>query len=83
MPPEVKIYTLSTCIHCRNVKKLLDECRVTYESKDLDLLTMEEREQVLEELRKINPACTFPTIVINKKVIVGYRDKDIKEALGL
>lgn len=83
MPPEVKVYTLSTCIHCKNTRKLLDECSVRYEFKDVDLLSMAEREQVLDEIRKINPDCTFPTIVINKKVIVGFRDKEIREALGL
>lgn len=83
MQSEVKIYTLSTCIHCKNVKRFLDDCKVRYEFNDVDLLTGEEREAVLADIRKINAACSFPTIIIGDKVIVGFREKEIREALGL
>jgi len=77
------MYTLSTCIHCKNVKKFLDKCDVKYEFKDVDLLTGEERDAVLEDLRKVNAECSFPTIIIGNKVIVGFKEKEIQEALGL
>ncbi len=83
MPPKVKMYTLSTCAHCKNAKKFLDECKVKYEFKDIDLLTGKEREEMLEEVRKINSDCSFPTIVIGDKVIVGFKEKEIREALGI
>ena len=83
MQPEVKLYTLSTCIHCKNVKRFLDNCNVRYEFKDVDLLTGSEREEVLNEIRKINESCSFPTIVIGERVIVGFREAEIREALGL
>ena len=83
MQPKVKMYTLSTCIHCRNVKKFLDECKVQYEFQDVDRLAGAERDAVIEEVRKINPACSFPTIIIGDRVIVGFREKEIREALGL
>jgi glutaredoxin-like protein NrdH len=83
MQPEVKLYTLSTCIHCKNVKRFLDNCKVRYEFKDVDLLTGEERHEVLEEIRKINAACSFPTVVVGDRVIVGFREAEIREALGL
>ena len=54
-----------------------------YAFKDVDLLDQEERRLILEELRALNPRCSFPTIVINERVIVGYREDQIKEALGL
>ena len=83
MQPEVKLYTLSTCIHCKNVKRFLDNCNVRYEFKDVDLLTGSEREEVLNETRKINASCSFPTIVIGERGIVGFREAEIREALGL
>jgi len=83
MTPTVKVYALSTCIHCRNAKKFLAECSVNFEFEDVDLLTGKEREAVLEEVRKFNPRCTFPTIIIGETVIVGFREDDIREALGL
>ena len=34
----VKVYSLSTCSHCKSVKKLMDECTVKYEFVDVDRL---------------------------------------------
>jgi len=83
MQPPVKMYTLSTCSHCRATKKLLNDCAVKYEFTDVDLLTGEERTAIIEDVRKLNPKCSFPTIIIGDKVIVGFNEKAIREALGL
>lgn len=83
MEPKVKIYTLSTCVHCKAVKKFLDECRVQYEFEDVDLLTGDEQRAILEDVRKINADCSFPTIIIGDRVIIGFREGDIRQALGL
>lgn len=83
MSKKVKIYTLSTCSHCKSTKKLLDECQVEYEFTDVDLLTGDERKAILDDVRKLNPRCSFPTIIIGDRIIVGYKEDEIKEALGL
>ena len=85
MPQEknVKMYTLSTCSHCKATKRLMNDLRVEYDYTDVDLLEGKEREAVLDEVRKINPRCSFPTIVIGDEVIVGYKEPEIKEALGI
>jgi glutaredoxin-like protein NrdH len=83
MQPPIKMYTLSTCSHCRATKKLLNDCAVKYEFTDVDLLTGEERTAIIEDVRKLNPKCSFPTIIIGDKVIVGFNEKAIREALGL
>ncbi len=83
MQPYVKMYTLSTCSHCKATKKFLDECAVKYEFTDVDLLTGEEQRAILEDVKKLNSRCTFPTIIIGDKVIVGYQEEEIKKALGL
>jgi len=79
----VKIYTLSTCSHCKATKKFLSECAVEYDFVDVDLLEGEERKAILEDVKRFNPKCSFPTIIIGEKVVVGYREEEIKEALGL
>jgi glutaredoxin len=56
---------------------------VKYEFTDVDLLDVEERNAILEDIKKWNPRCSFPTIIIGDKVVVGYREDEIKEALGL
>ena len=81
--PKVFLYALSTCGHCKNTKRLLDQNNVQYEFVDVDLLSKDEMSKVLDEVRKVNPQCSFPTILIGDKVVVGYRELDILEALGL
>ncbi len=81
--PKVKVYSLSTCSHCKSAKKLLGDCTVKYEFVDVDLLEGDERKSILEDIKKFNPKCSFPTIIIGGTVIVGYKEKEIKEALGL
>ena len=79
----VKLFSLSTCSHCKSTKKLLSECTIQYEFVDVDLLEGEERKAILEDVKKFNPKCSFPTIIIGEKVIVGYKEDEIKEALGI
>ena len=81
--PRVFLYALSTCGHCRNTKRLLDEHGIKYDFVDVDLLPRDELKKVLDEVRKVNPQTSFPTILIGDKVIVGYREPEILEALGL
>ena len=79
----IKLYSLSTCSHCKSTKKLLNDCTVLYEFVDVDLLKGEERQAILEDVKKFNPKCSFPTIIIGDKVIVGFKEEEIREALGL
>ena len=81
MSAQVKIYTLSTCSHCTQAKEFLDERKVAYDPVSVDFMSGDERTQVLDTIRKLNPAITFPTIVIGEKVIVGFRREEIEAAL--
>jgi glutaredoxin-like protein NrdH len=81
--PEVKVFSLSTCSHCRATKKYLSDCTIKYEFVDVDLLKGDERKAIIADVKKFNPRCSFPTIIIGDKVIVGFKEKEIKEALGM
>ena len=79
----VKIYTLSTCGHCKAAKNFLTDHGVAYTCKEVDLLSGDDRKETIEEVKKYNPSCSFPTILIGGKVIVGFNEPAILEALGL
>ena len=64
-------------------KRFLDECNVKYEFEDVDILQGDERAAILEDIKKWNPNCSFPTTIIGDKVIVGYKENEFREALGL
>jgi glutaredoxin-like protein NrdH len=80
---DVKLYALSTCSHCRSTKDLLNQCKVSYDCVDIDTLEGEQRKRVIEEVKKLNPKCTLPTLVVGDKIVVGFREEQIKEALGI
>jgi glutaredoxin-like protein NrdH len=77
------LYTLSTCVHCAATKRFLREYGVEYDYVDVDTLEGEEREKIRDEVVKISGGFRFPTIVVGKKVIVGFFEDKLKEALGL
>lgn len=83
MAAKVKIYTLSTCSHCKAAKKFFNENNVNFDVTDVDLLQGTDRESVLNEVVQYNPQRSFPTIIIGDKIIIGFKESDIKEALGL
>lgn len=79
----VKLYALSTCSHCMRTKKFFNDCEIVVDIVDVDLLSGEERERILDEVRRLNPECTFPTIIIGDKIIVGFNETKLREALGI
>jgi glutaredoxin len=81
--PKVKIYTLSTCGHCKSTKRFLEDNDVRYEAVDVDLLQGEDRDRIINEVKQINSRLSFPTIIIGDTIIVGFKEDQISEALGL
>jgi glutaredoxin len=79
----VKMFTLSTCGHCKAAKQFMKELGVEYDYTDVDLLQGEERKKAISEVRKINQRLSFPTIVIGETVVVGNNQDEIRKALGL
>ncbi len=78
-----KLYSLSTCSHCKSCKRLLGDCGIEYEFTDVDLLPDTDRQETLDEIKKLTDKCAFPTVIIGEKVIVGFKEKEIREALGI
>ena len=79
----IKLYAVSTCGHCKTLKNMLETERFVFDSVDVYLLAGAQRREILAEVKKVNKRCSFPTMVIGEKVIVGFRENEIKEALGI
>ena len=80
---KVMLHALSTCGWCKKTKELLNELGVAYDFAYIDLLPGREQDEAIKEIKQFNPACNFPTLVINdEKCIVGFNEDDIREALG-
>ncbi|MEN6433134.1 MAG: glutaredoxin family protein [Smithella sp.] len=83
MAAKVKMYTLSTCSHCKATKKFLRDNGINFDYVDVDLLQGDDKQKVLEELMQYNPDRSFPTIIIGDTIIIGFRENDIREVLGI
>jgi glutaredoxin-like protein NrdH len=79
---KIVLYALSTCQWCRKTKDLLKNLNIDYYYVDVDMTEGKEREELLGELKKYNPDCSFPTIVIDDSdFIIGFDEDKIKEKL--
>lgn len=80
----VRVYTLSTCGWCRKMKRLLQSMDVEYEFVDIDLLEGRAKEAAREDLKKVNPAGSCPTLVVDRgeESIIGFQEDRVREALG-
>ena len=79
---EVRLYALSTCGWCAKTKELLTSLGVDFSYVYVDLLPKAEMEKAFDEVKRFNPACSFPTVVIDgRKTIVGFREEQLREAL--
>ena len=77
------LYTLSTCVHCKATKQFLREHGIEFDYVDVDTLEGEESEKIRDEVMKVSGGFRFPTIVLGKKVIVGFQEDKLREVLGL
>lgn len=79
---EVVLFALSTCGWCKKTRMLLEGMGIDFNYIYVDLLSGDERTEVINEVQKWNSQLSFPTVVINNKdVIVGFKEAELKEKL--
>jgi len=77
------LFALSTCGWCKKTRVLIEDLNADYDYVYVDLLKGEERDEIVEMVKKWNPQVSFPTLVVNdEKTIVGFKEDEIREALG-
>lgn len=85
---QVKLFALSTCPYCRMTRKFLDETGVAYELSEVDLLEGDSADPAtpkgaaVEEVVRLSGGKSFPVVVIDDEVIVGFNKKRMKQLLA-
>ena len=80
----IVLYGLSTCIWCKKTIEFLQSQNVEYEYVFVDQLETAEKDEAKELIKKWNPSCSYPTLIINnKECIVGFDEDAIKKELLL
>ena len=69
---DITVYALSTCPHCRNARAYLTERGVGFDVIEVDKLTGQERNEVVERVRALSGGTSFPVVVFGEQVIVGF-----------
>jgi glutaredoxin-like protein NrdH len=80
---QVKVYALSTCPYCRMARQFMDEGAVAYDVVEVDKLEGQERADAIGEVKRLSGGTSFPVIVVDDEVIVGFNKVRIKELLSL
>ncbi|MGQ9473824.1 MAG: glutaredoxin family protein [Candidatus Caldatribacteriaceae bacterium] len=81
MMKTIMLYALSTCPFCKMTKRFFESQNLPFDYVDVDLLEPTEKEKTVQKVQEISGRRAFPVIVIGDKVIVGYDELKIKEAL--
>lgn len=79
--PSVTLYALQTCSHCKDTKRLLQDRGVPFRMLYVDMMVGDERNDTMRALKRINPSCSFPTVVVGETTIVGFKQEQIEAAL--
>ena len=77
----ITLYALTTCSHCKKTKELLDGCGAEYNCVFVDKLQGEERKEMIEAIKKVNPKLSFPTLLLGEETVVGFKEARIMEIL--
>lgn len=80
---DVHLYALSTCPYCRMAREFLAEHHVAYELTEVDLLEDTAREDAIAKVKRLSGGASFPVLVVGEKVVVGFDQARMAEALGV
>ncbi|MDO8848981.1 MAG: glutaredoxin family protein [Coriobacteriia bacterium] len=79
----VKVFALSTCPYCRMARAYLDENDVEYDVVEVDMLAGDERSEAIDEVKAMSGGTSFPVVLVDEEVIIGFNKKRMKELLDL
>ncbi|MRS12820.1 MAG: glutaredoxin family protein [Actinobacteria bacterium] len=79
----IRVYALSTCPYCRMARKYLDDNDVEYDVVEVDLLDGDERAAAIAEVKDISGGTSFPVMLFDDEIVVGFNKKRMMELLSL
>lgn len=80
--PQIKVFALSTCPYCKQARAFLDESGIAYDVVEVDKLTGQERTDAIEEVKTLSGGTSFPVLVMDGEVVVGYNKARIQQLIG-
>ena len=75
---KVKVYSTSTCPHCRMAKDFLDDNGVKYENFDVGT-DSEKRKEMIDRSGQMG----VPVIDVDGRIIIGFDKEALRQELGI
>lgn len=75
---QVKIYTTPSCVYCKMVKEFFSKNSVEYEEKNVATDAVARDEMIAK-----SGQMGVPVVEVDGKIIIGFDQPRLKEALGL
>ena len=69
---KVTLYALSTCPWCKKAKQYFTKNKISFDSKDYDLASEEEQEEIMDTMNECGGTGEFPFVIIGKDSVCGY-----------
>jgi glutaredoxin-like protein NrdH len=82
MKGDIKLFGLSSCSHCKSLRNFLMDSAVEFDWTYVDMLVGEERNRTMKELKAVNPSCSFPTLVVEGDVVVGFKKDKVRDLIA-
>lgn len=79
----IHLYALTTCPYCRMTKRYLDDHGITYEMTEVDLLEGDEKQAVVDEVKRLSGGTSFPVLTADGQVVVGFNKSKMADLLGI
>ncbi len=80
---DIHLYALSTCPYCRMTKRYLDDHAITYEITEVDQLEGDVKQAAIDRVKELSGGTSFPVLVADDHVVVGFNKTKIADILGL
>ncbi len=75
---KVTIYTTPYCVYCRMSKEFFKKHEVAYEERDV-AIDLQAREYMIQKSGQMG----VPVIEVDGKIIIGFDQPHLREALGI
>ena len=75
---QVTIYTTPTCVYCKKAKSFFHEHNVVYREKDVSADA-----SAVDEMVQKSGQMGVPVIDVDGKIVIGFDESALKEALGI
>lgn len=76
---DIKIYTTPTCKWCQKLREWLKSKKIKYEERDI---AESQNKTFRDELIEKSGQLAVPVIDIDGKIIIGFDEKKLEEALA-